>query len=69
MIPMKQRLLMRNTHLICSGLLGWALYGGSDFAMVISQWAVFPVLALSGLWMWKQGAIVRWFKNRAATQQ
>ncbi len=69
MVPMQQRVLTRNIHLICSGLIGLALYGDSDLALTVAQWVVFPALALSGLWIWKQGAIKRWLKTRVATRQ
>lgn len=69
MSQLKQRSLIRTLHLVGSGLIGWALYGHSGFALTIAQWAVFPALVLSGLWMWKQGAIVRWLKNSATSNQ
>ena len=69
MTPMTQRSLVRTLHLIGSGLIGWALYGSSDLTLTIAQWAVFPALVLSGLWIWKQGAIVRWLNNPAASIQ
>lgn len=69
MAPMKQRSLLRTLHLVGSGLIGWALYGSSAVGMSLAQWVAFPALALSGVWMWKQGAISRFFKSHAATQQ
>jgi len=64
MNPMKQRSLIRTIHLIGSGVIGWALYGHSDFALTIAQWAAFPALALSGLWMWLGPRLARRWKLR-----
>lgn len=63
---LKLRTLLRTLHTIGSGVIGWALYDNSIRAMTLAQWVVFPALALSGIWMWKQGAIARWLKPRAA---
>lgn len=63
---MKQRTLLRVLHLVGSGLIGWALYGSAELGMNLAQWVAFPALAASGIWMWKQGAIARWLKSRAA---
>ncbi|WP_144055589.1 hypothetical protein [Octadecabacter antarcticus] len=68
MITIKQRPQLRTLHLIGSGLIGWALYGNTAVVMGLAQWVAFPALALSGVWMWKQGAISRWLNSRAATQ-
>lgn len=64
MSPAKTRRSLRWGHIVASLVLGTYLYSPWSqepvFAAIV-LYAVFPLMALSGLWMWNQGRIARLF--------
>jgi hypothetical protein len=37
---------------------------GIHYAALAVRWVMFPLIVLSGLWMWKGAAVKRWVKKR-----
>ena len=66
MSPATLRKVLRWGHMAASLVLGAYLYSpwSADpvFAAIV-HYAVFPLMALSGLWMWNQGRIARLFRS------
>lgn len=63
------RKALRWSHIIASGVLGTYLYSpyGSDPVFsAITLYVVFPIMGLSGLWMWNQGRIAKLFRSAPA---
>lgn len=62
------RNVLRWGHIVASLLLGTYLYSplsaDPTFA-AITLYVAFPFMAVSGVWMWKQGAIARLFSGRS----
>jgi hypothetical protein len=68
MTQSRQRLALRWSHLAASVLLGAFIYSplrDNPVLLAAVQYAAFPGLALSGLWMWQQGRIARLLRARA----
>jgi hypothetical protein len=66
MTPAVTRRVLRWGHLAASGTIGLYLYSPWSADPIISAvvlYGVFPVMAVSGLWMWNQGLINRWLKG------
>ncbi len=64
--PKTQRLLARVVHLLAAGVLGTATYGPMEIALwlrTISQFAVFPMLAMTGIWLWQGHRIRQWTQS------
>lgn len=61
---------LRNIHILASAALGAFIYSpwrhSSSFVIVMGA-GVFPLLTLTGLWMWQGPQMSRWFKNRKNT--
>jgi hypothetical protein len=65
----RQRQWLRFGHLTASVLLGTFIYSPfreDPVLIAIMQFAVFPVLAVSGAWMWQQGRLSRLRRARAS---
>ena len=62
------RKTLRWGHITGSVILGTYLYSpfsaNPGFA-AITLYIVFPIMALSGVWMWQQGRINRLFRGRS----
>jgi hypothetical protein len=59
------RTVSRAIHLVGSALLGAYIYSPlSDLAWFVAlmQFGVVPILAVSGLMMWQQARLLRWFR-------
>lgn len=55
-IPVSSRTLRRTLHLALTGILGAAIYASTEVIAPLRplfQWCVFPLAALSGLWLWQ----------------
>ncbi len=62
-----ERKIMRWVHIILSVPIVGYLYGpvaSIPVSAMIVRWIIFPLLVLSGLWMWKGHFVKKWFKNR-----
>lgn len=58
---------LRNVHILASAGLGAFLYSpwrNSASSLTIMSAVVFPLLTLSGFWMWQGPRISRWLKKR-----
>lgn len=63
------RKILRWGHIIASFVLGTYLYspwGAEPAFKAVVLYGVFPLMALSGVWMWKQGWIARRFAGPRA---
>ncbi len=66
MTPATLRKILRCGHIIASFVLGTYLYspwGEEPGFKAVVLYGVFPLMALSGVWMWKQGWIARLFSS------
>jgi hypothetical protein len=63
---MQNRVLSRTLHLVAAAVLGTFIYSpwrsNPTFEMVMT-FGVFPMLSLTGLWMWQAPRINKWFKR------
>ncbi|MFK8184468.1 MAG: hypothetical protein AB8B99_13930 [Phormidesmis sp.] len=61
---------LRNIHILASVALGVFIYSplrnSNSFPLVMGA-IVFPLLSLSGLWMWQGPRIGRWLKKKKST--
>ena len=61
------RATFRYTHLIVAVLLGAYIYSptlnASAVYQALMQFGVFPVIALSGVAMWQQARLKKWFRH------
>lgn len=66
-----ERKLMRWLHIIFSIPIVGYIYGPvatiPRSAMIV-KWVIFPLLVLSGLWLWKGHLVKKWFKNKNREQ-
>jgi len=63
-----ERKLIRWFHIIASIPVIGYIYGPVaeiPEAVTALKWIIFPLLVLSGLWLWKGASIKRWCKQRA----
>jgi len=63
-----ERKLIRWFHIIASIPVIGYIYGPVaeiPEAVTALKWIIFPLLVLSGLWLWKGASIKRWSKQRA----
>ncbi len=68
MTPATTRQILRWGHLVASGVLGTYLYspyGENPVFEAVTLYGVFPLMAVSGIWMWQQGRIARLFAGRS----
>ena len=64
-----ERRIIRWFHLLASIPVIGYIYGPVSTipqAVVTLKWVIFPLIVLSGLWLWKGPAVKRWFKQRAS---
>ena len=62
-----ERKIVRWVHIIISIPVVGLIYGPvKDFpnAVFAIKWVFFPVIVLSGLWLWKGHVVKRWFRKR-----
>lgn len=62
-----KRNVLRWIHLIFSIPVVGYLYGPVariPMAACMVRWVIFPILVLSGLWMWKGHKITQWHRGR-----
>lgn len=58
---------MRWIHILLSIPVVGYIYGpvaGIHYATLAVRWIIFPLIVLSGLWMWKGAVVKRWVKKR-----
>lgn len=70
--PKKQRSAARLIHLAASALVGFATYGPIEFALALreaSQVAIFPMLTVTGLWLWQGHRVRNWLSAAGDSQQ
>jgi hypothetical protein len=63
----QQRHLVRAAHLVFAAALGCAIYAPLDLVLgvrVVMQVGVFPVLTLTGLWLWYGPRLRQWWRHR-----
>lgn len=66
MKPYTERKIFRWIHIIFSIPIVYLIYGpvsDNPYAFPITRWVVFPIIVLSGLWMWQKPFIRKWVKN------
>jgi thiosulfate reductase cytochrome b subunit len=62
-----QRKIMRWIHIIASIPIIGYIYGPvKNFPNAVHtiQWVLFPLIVLSGLWVWKGHVVKNWFKKK-----
>ncbi|HMF73012.1 MAG TPA: hypothetical protein VK616_16145 [Flavitalea sp.] len=62
-----ERKLIRWLHIILSIPLVGYIYGPVStipVSAMIVRWIMFPIVVLSGFWMWKGQAIRKWFRKK-----
>lgn len=69
-----ERKLIRWIHIVFSVPIIGYIYGPVatiPVSAMIVKWIIFPLLVLSGLWLWKGQVVRRWFKYKGQlrTQQ
>jgi predicted lysophospholipase L1 biosynthesis ABC-type transport system permease subunit len=63
---------LRWVHILASIALGAFIYSpwrNSSIFLIVMGAAVFPILALTGVWMWQAPRINRWLKTRQNPSQ
>ena len=63
-----ERKIMRWVHIILSIPIVGYIYGpvaGIPRSAMIVRWVIFPIVVLSGIWMWKGHLVKKWFKNKS----
>ena len=62
------RMILRWVHIACGiFLVGYVYKFHADAgATSVAQFVVVPVIALSGMWLWQQGRIVKWTRRNTA---
>jgi len=66
-----ERKLIRWFHIIASIPIVGYIYGPvKEIPRAVSaiQWVIFPLIVLSGLWLWKGHVIKKWFRKKDAHQ-
>ena len=66
-----ERKLIRWFHIIASIPVVGYIYGPvKDIprAVFAIQWVIFPLIVLSGLWLWKGHVIKKWFRKKGGHQ-
>jgi len=61
-----ERKIMRWMHIILSIPVIGFIYGPVatiPISAMIVRWIIFPIVVLSGFWMWKGHALKRWIKK------
>jgi thiosulfate reductase cytochrome b subunit len=62
-----ERKIIRWLHILLSIPIIGFIYGPVatiPVSAMIVRWVIFPVVVLSGFWMWKGQAAKRWCKNK-----
>ena len=62
-----ERKIIRWLHIILSIPLVGYIYGPVStipVSAMIVRWIMFPIVVLSGFWMWKGQAIRKWFRKK-----
>jgi len=62
-----QRKIIRWIHIIASIPIIGYIYGPvREFPNAVRaiQWALFPLIVLSGIWLWKGQAVKKWVKRK-----
>ena len=65
-----ERKIMRWVHIILSIPIVGYIYGPVStlpIGSMIVRWIMFPIVVLSGLWMWKGHLLRKWFRKRKVT--
>ncbi|HEY9047700.1 MAG TPA: hypothetical protein VIN08_17460 [Ohtaekwangia sp.] len=60
-----ERKIIRWFHMLASIPIVGYVYGPVSTipeAVVVVRWILFPLVILSGLWMWKGYAVKKWFR-------
>lgn len=71
MTPKKLRDVLRVVHLVTSLYLGYYVYSPiweHGLLRLIGRVVVFPTMVITGLWMWQQARVRRWFRKRRSVQ-
>ena len=66
-----ERKIIRWFHIIASIPVVGYIYGPvKDIprAVFAIQWVIFPLIVLSGLWLWKGHLVKKWFRKKDAHQ-
>jgi thiosulfate reductase cytochrome b subunit len=67
-----ERKIMRWVHIITSIPIIGLIYGPvKDIPQAVAfiQWVLFPIIVLSGLWMWKGHVVRKWFRKKRYVNQ
>lgn len=66
-----ERMILRWVHIVLSIPIVGYIYGPVSQiseAVVAVRWVIFPIVILSGLWMWKGHWVKKLFQKKAATR-
>jgi thiosulfate reductase cytochrome b subunit len=61
-----ERKLMRWVHIVLSIPVVGYIYGpvaSIPVASLMVRWVIFPIIVLSGLWLWKGHLVKKWFRK------
>ena len=61
-----ERKIIRWLHIVISIPVIGYIYGPVSKipeAVVVVRWIIFPLIVLSGLWLWKGMVVKRWFRQ------
>jgi thiosulfate reductase cytochrome b subunit len=62
-----ERKIVRWMHILLSIPIVGFIYGpvaGIPHAAFAVRWVIFPIVVVSGFWMWKAQSLKRWFKRK-----
>ena len=62
-----ERKIVRWMHILLSIPIVGFIYGpvaGIPHAAFAVRWVIFPIVVISGFWMWKAQQLKRWFKKK-----
>lgn len=66
-----ERKFIRWLHIIASIPIIGFIYGpvkNIPNAVVMIQWVLFPLIVLSGLWLWKGHWVRKWYKKKSVSK-
>lgn len=68
----KERKVLRWIHILLSIPVIGFLYGpvaARPYAASATRWVFFPIVVVSGLWMWKGHLVKRWGRKKFPTKK
>lgn len=66
------RITLRWLHIVCAVVMGAALYSplkNSESFMTLVLYLIVPIVAVTGIAMWKQGKVMKWLNRQNGSAQ